>query len=50
MLGLFLGFIATEVTLVAILAKAIAQPQGVAVYQPEKIVRSMDLYQVLIIT
>ncbi|GAB4225383.1 MAG: hypothetical protein Kow0049_03180 [Stanieria sp.] len=46
-LGLSLGFISTEVTVVAILAKAIAQPQGVAVYQPEKIVRSMDLFLIL---
>jgi hypothetical protein len=47
MIGLLLAFIATEVTVVAILAKAIAQPQGVAVYEPEKIVRAMDLFLVL---
>lgn len=45
--GLVLAFVASEITTVAVLAKAIAQPQGVAVYDPEKIVREMDLFLIL---
>jgi Protein of unknown function (DUF3611) len=45
--GLVLAFVASEITTVVVLAKAIAQPQGVAVYDPEKIVREMDLFLIL---
>lgn len=45
--GLVLAFVASEITTVAVLAKAIAQPQGVAIYDPEKIVREMDLFLIL---
>jgi uncharacterized membrane protein YidH (DUF202 family) len=47
LVGLILAFLASEITTVAVLAKAIAQPQGVAVYDPEKIVREMDLFLIL---
>ncbi|MBW4622792.1 MAG: DUF3611 family protein [Cyanosarcina radialis HA8281-LM2] len=45
--GLVLAFGASEITTVAVLAKSLAQPQGVAVYDPEKIVRGMDLFLIL---
>ncbi|MBE9167159.1 DUF3611 family protein [Pleurocapsales cyanobacterium LEGE 06147] len=45
--GLVLAFIASDITAIGVLAKAMAQPQGVAVYDPEKIVREMDLFLIL---
>ncbi|MDY6783094.1 MAG: DUF3611 family protein [Cyanobacteriota bacterium] len=45
--GLLLGFLAAEVTTITVLAKSLSQPQGVAVYSPENIVRAMDLFLVL---
>lgn len=47
LIGLVLAFVASEITTIAVLAKAIAQPQGVAVYDPERIVRGMDLFLIL---
>jgi hypothetical protein len=47
LIGLLLSFLASELTITAILAKAIAQPQGVAVYDPEKIVRALDIFLIL---
>lgn len=47
LVGLVLAFVASEITTVAVLAKAIAQPQGVAIYDPEKIVRELDLFLIL---
>ena len=45
--GLVVTFVATEITTISVLAKAIAQPQGVAVYDPNKIVREMDRLLIL---
>ncbi len=45
--GLLLAFLASEVTAIAVLSKALALPQGVAVYRPENIIRSLDLFVVL---
>jgi predicted ferric reductase len=45
--GLLVAFLASEVTVIAVLAKALALPQGVAVYRPENIIRSLDLFVVL---
>ncbi|BAZ08470.1 hypothetical protein NIES4071_02750 [Calothrix sp. NIES-4071] len=47
LVGLFLAFLASEVTVVAVVSKAIALPQGVAVYRPESSIRSLDLFVVL---
>lgn len=41
--GLLLAFVASEITVAATLAKAIAKPQAVAVYEREKVVRTLDL-------
>jgi Protein of unknown function (DUF3611) len=37
----------SEVTVIAVLAKSLALPQGVAVYRPENVIRSLDLFVVL---
>lgn len=46
-IGLFLAFIATEISLVSIVATAIARPQGVAVYEREQVIQSADLLSIL---
>jgi heme/copper-type cytochrome/quinol oxidase subunit 2 len=46
-LGLLLAFFAAEITTVTVLTKALSQPQGVAVYEPENTVRSLDLFLIL---
>lgn len=47
LVGLLIAFIASEVTVTVILAKAVAQPQGVAIYQPENVIRSLDIFVML---
>jgi uncharacterized membrane protein YidH (DUF202 family) len=47
LVGLLLAFLASEVTVVAVLSKTLALPQGVAVYRPENVIRSLDLFVVL---
>ena len=47
LLGVGLGFLASEVAVIATLGKTLAQPQGVAVYNPETVVRSIDLLLIL---
>ncbi|MDJ0736494.1 MAG: DUF3611 family protein [Nostocaceae cyanobacterium] len=45
--GLFIGFLATEGAVIAVLAKSLAHPQGMTVYTPKTIVRSLDLFLIL---
>lgn len=47
LVGLLLAFLASEVSIVSVLANALAQPQGVAVYNPENIIPTLDLFVVL---
>ncbi len=47
LLGLLIAFIASEETVAVILGKALSQPQGVAVYQPENVIRSLDVFVTL---
>jgi len=47
LVGLFLAFLASEATVIAVLSKTLALPQGVAVYRPENVIRSLDLFVVL---
>lgn len=47
LVGLLLAFIASEISLIALVADAIARPQGVAVYEREHVVRSADLLLIL---
>ncbi|MCC0179737.1 DUF3611 family protein [Waterburya agarophytonicola K14] len=46
-IGLFLAFIASEVSLVSLVAGAIARPQGVAVYEREQVIKIADLLLIL---
>lgn len=45
--GLFLAFLASEISLVALVANAIARPQGVAVYEREQVIKIADLLLIL---
>ena len=47
LVGLLLALIATEISLISLVAGAIARPQGVAVYDREQIIRVADLLLVL---
>ncbi|MGI8504449.1 MAG: DUF3611 family protein [Hassallia sp.] len=47
LLGLLISFVASEATVAVILGKTLAQPQGVAVYQPENLIRSLDIFVML---
>lgn len=47
LVGLLLALIASEISLVALVADAISRPQGVAVYERENVVRSADLLLIL---
>jgi hypothetical protein len=47
LVGLLIAFIASEETIAIILGKALAQPQGVAIYQPENVIRSLDIFVML---
>ena len=47
LVGLFLAFIASEISLVSLVTDAIARPQGVAVYEREHIITSADILLVL---
>ncbi|MBW4622021.1 MAG: DUF3611 family protein [Cyanosarcina radialis HA8281-LM2] len=41
--GVFVAFLASEISVVAVLAKALAEPQGIAVYNRENVIRSLDI-------
>ncbi len=47
LVGVLLSFLASEVAVAALLAKALALPQGVAVYKPENVIRPLDIFVVL---
>lgn len=47
LVGLLLAFLGSEATVIAVLSKTLALPQGVAVYRPENVIRSLDLFVVL---
>lgn len=47
LIGLLLAFLASEVTVAVVAAKALALPQGVAVYTPANIIRPLDIFVVL---
>ena len=44
LLGLILAFIASETTVVTIIAEAIAQPQGKNIYEPQQAIETADLF------
>ena len=47
LLGLFLAFIASEISLFSLVTDAIARPQGIAVYDREQVIKISDLLLVL---
>ncbi len=47
LVGLLIAFVASEETVAVVLAKSLAQPQGVAVYNPENVIRSLDIFVML---
>ena len=47
LVGLFLAFIASEISLVSLVTDALARPQGVAVYEREQVIKIADLLLVL---
>ena len=46
-IGLLLALIASEISLISLVAGAIARPQGVAVYQREQVIKIADLLLIL---
>ncbi|MEP0914432.1 DUF3611 family protein [Leptolyngbya sp. GB1-A1] len=42
--GMLLAILGTGTTLAVLLAKSVAQPQGVAIYDPNRIIRSLDVF------
>lgn len=47
LVGLLLAFIASEISLVSLVATSISRPQGVAVYEREQVIKIADLLLVL---
>jgi len=47
LVGLLLAFLGAEATVAGVLGKALAQPQGVAVYNPENVIPALDILVVL---
>ena len=47
LVGLFLALIASEISLISLVATAIGRPQGVAVYKREQVIQIADLLVVL---
>jgi hypothetical protein len=47
LIGLLLAFLAAEVTVAAVLGKVLAQPQGVAIYNPRNIIPTLDIFVIL---
>jgi hypothetical protein len=44
LVGMLLTILGGGATLGVLLAKSIAQPQGVAIYDPNRIIRSLDIF------
>ena len=44
LIGLILAFLASETTVVTLIAEAIAQPQGTRVYEPQQAIETTDLF------
>lgn len=44
LVGMFLTILGTGATIGVLLSKSVAQPQGVAIYDPNRIIRSLDVF------
>ncbi|GAB4377494.1 MAG: DUF3611 family protein [Elainellaceae cyanobacterium] len=47
LVGLLIAFLGSELSVIVVLAEALAQPQGVAVYNPENVIRSLYILVIL---
>jgi Protein of unknown function (DUF3611) len=45
--GMLIAFVASEVSAIAVLSKSLAVPQGVAVYNRQNLIRSLDILVIL---
>lgn len=44
LVGVLIAFVASEETVAVVLAKTLGQPQAVAAYAPENVIRSLDIF------
>lgn len=47
LIGMLLSILGGGATLGVLLSKSVAQPQGVAIYDPTRIIRSLDIFVAL---
>ena len=47
LVGVLIAFVASEETVAVVLAKTLSQPQALAAYAPENVIRSLDIFVVL---
>jgi Protein of unknown function (DUF3611) len=47
LVGLLIAFVASEETVAVVLAKTLYQPQAIAAYTPETVIRSLDIFVTL---
>ena len=47
LVAILIAFIASELSVIALLSKALAEPQGVAIYNRQNVIRSLDILVVL---
>ncbi|MEG4323899.1 DUF3611 family protein, partial [Microcoleus sp. herbarium5] len=44
LVGVLIAFVASEETVAVVLAKTLSQPQAMAAYAPENVIRSLDIF------
>ncbi|MEG3888681.1 DUF3611 family protein, partial [Microcoleus sp. herbarium19] len=44
LVGVLIAFVASEETVAVVLAKTLSQPQAMAAYTPENVIRSLDIF------
>jgi ABC-type uncharacterized transport system permease subunit len=47
LVGVLIAFVAAEETVAVVLAKTLSQPQAMAAYAPETVIRSLDIFVTL---
>lgn len=47
LVAIIIAFLASELSVIALLSKALAEPQGVAIYNRQNVIRSLDILVVL---
>lgn len=47
LVAILIAFLASELSVIALLSKALAEPQGVAIYNRQNVIRSLDILVVL---